>query len=209
MRTPEGSFYYPNKMGRIILVAMEEIIGHSGINSVLNLVSLSSFIDHYPPPNQELRFPFELVSRIQFGLEEAYGPRGGRGVSLRVGRACFRYGLKEFGALMGLTDMAFRLLPLQTKLKLGIQSFADIFNKYSDQRVRVEEDAEHFYWHIERCPVCWDRQAEAPICHLAVGLLQESLYWAGSGKFFEVEEMHCIACGDETCTIKIDKLPMS
>jgi len=209
MSTPAATFYYPNKMGRIILVGMEEIIGKRGVNAVLNLISLSAFIGHYPPPKQDLAFPFEFVSRIQHGLEEAYGPRGGRGVSLRVGRACFRHGLKEFGALMGLTDLAFRLLPPQTKLKLGIQSFADIFNKYSDQRVRVVEDETYFYWHIERCPVCWERQADAPACHLAVGLLQESLYWASSGKFFEVEETHCVACGDPACTIAINKTPMS
>jgi predicted hydrocarbon binding protein len=209
MSSPEVQFYYPDRMGRIILVGMEEIIGKRGVNALLNLVSLSTFIDHYPAHTQTLKFPFEYVSRIQYGLEETYGPRGGRGVSLRVGRACFRHGLKEFGALMGLTDLAFRLLPLNTKIKLGIQSFADIFNKYSDQRVRVEEDAGHFYWHIERCPVCWGRQADAPICHLAVGLLQESLYWASSGKFFDIEETHCIARGDATCTIMIDKNPMS
>jgi predicted hydrocarbon binding protein len=196
-------------MGRIILMGMEEIIGKRGVNAVLNLVALPTFIGNYPAQTQSLNFPFEYVSQLQYGLEESYGPRGGRGVSLRVGRACFRHGLKEFGTLMGLTDLAFRLLPLHTKMKLGIQSFADIFNKYSDQRVRVEEDADYFFWHIERCPICWARQADEPICHLAVGLLQESLYWVSSGKFFDVEETRCIARGDSACTIQINKNPMS
>jgi predicted hydrocarbon binding protein len=209
MSTPVATLYYPNRMGRIILLAMEEIIGHNGINAVLNLASLSTLINNYPPHNQELQFSFEVVSRIQHALEEAYGPRGGRGVSMRVGRACFRHGLREFGPLMGLTDVAFRLLPMQTKLKLGTQSFAEIFNRYSDQRVRVEEDDDRIYWHIERCPVCWQRHSDEPVCQLAIGILQEALYWASSGRFFDIEETHCIARGDSTCTIRIDKVPMS
>jgi predicted hydrocarbon binding protein len=44
---------------------------------------------------------------------------------------------------------------------------------------------------------------------MAVGLLQESLYWMSGGKFFSVEETRCIACGDSECNIVIEKLPMS
>jgi len=46
-------------------------------------------------------------------------------------------------------------------------------------------------------------------CHLAVGLLQEALYWVSGGKFFNIEETQCIACGDATCTIMIDQNPMT
>jgi predicted hydrocarbon binding protein len=142
-------------------------------------------------------------------LEEMYGPRGGRGLALRVGRASFQYGLREFGPLFGLTDITFRLLPLQTKLKVGADSFADIFNKNSDQRVHVDHDEKRLYWHIDRCPVCWGRHTDGPVCYLAVGILQEALYWVSGGKFFHVEQTHCIASGDPSCTIVIDKNPLS
>ena len=46
-----------------------------------------------------------------------------------------------------------------------------------------------------------------PVCHLAVGLLQEALYWVSGGKVFNVEEKTCIAAGDATCTIEIDANP--
>jgi len=35
------------------------------------------------------------------GLETVYGARGGRGIALRIGRATFSMGLKNFGALAG------------------------------------------------------------------------------------------------------------
>jgi len=117
--------------------------------------------------------------------------------------------LREFGPIFGLTDLAFRLLPLKTKLKVGAASFAEIFNKFTDQRVRLEDKGEVLLWHIEICPVCWQRNSGTAACQMAVGLLQEALYWVSGGKYFNVEETHCIAKGDKTCTIAIDKTPMS
>jgi len=201
-------YYYPNRFGWVILLAMEEILGHSGVNAVLNLVNLPEYINHSPPYNQDLYFPFKHIGQVQVGLEGAYRPRAGRGLAVRIGRACLRYGLREFGPELGLTDMAFRLLPLQTKLKNGSEAFAALFNNHTDQRVQLERDEKFIYWHIERCPLCWERQAEAPCCHLAVGLLQEALFWVSGGKYFEVEEKKCLACGDSTCTIVIDRTPM-
>ena len=111
--------------------------------------------------------------------------------------------------MLGLTEIAFRLLPLPTKLHTGVKTFADLFNKHTDQKVRVEEKDNKIFWHIERCPLCWERKAEEPICHLAVGLLQEALYWVSGGKVFNVEETACIARGDAACTIVIDQTPLS
>ncbi len=201
-------FFFSNKMGRIILQAMEEVIGHIGVNAVLNLANLNYRINNYPPNDLEKSVNFSEVSKIQDALEGLYGPRGGRGLALRTGRVCFKYGLREFGPLLGVNDIAFRLLPLDPKLRTGADLFAEAFNKYSDQKVRVVEQAEHFLWHIDRCPICWKRHTDTPACHLAVGVLQESLYWASGGKVFNVEETSCIAMGDPACTIMIEKKPL-
>jgi predicted hydrocarbon binding protein len=203
------SFFYPQKMGRIIFIGMEEVIGTSGVDAVLRLASLESFIKNYPAATGERAFPFATVSLLQSTLEQVYGPRGGRGLALRVGRGCFKYGLKEYGSMLGLTEMAFRLLSLSTKLHTGTKTFADLFNKYTDQKVLVEEIDNKILWHIERCPLCWERKSDEPICHLAVGLLQEALYWLSGGKIFNVEETACIARGDAACTITIDQTPLS
>ncbi len=202
-------YFYPQSMGRIILLGMEEVLGHEGIRSILRLASLTSYIDQYPTARTDRAFSFGTVSHLIESLEQAYGPQGGRGTALRVGRSCFQYGLREYGLQLGVTEMAYRLLPLPLKLRAGAQAFADLFNKQTDQRVRVEDKGNKLYWHIERCPVCWDRHTHEPVCHLAVGLLQESLYWISGGKLFNVEEVTCIACGDNTCTIVIDQTPIA
>jgi predicted hydrocarbon binding protein len=205
----QPSYHYPNKMGRIILLALEEILGRTGIHAVLNQMKMSYLINNYPPSNLDREFSFETLSNIQQGLESIYGPRAGQGLALRSGQACFKYGLREFGPMLGITDMAFRLLPLPTKISNGARIFADTFNKFTDQQVRIEENETQIHWHIERCPICWERTTNRPGCGLAVGLLQEALYWTSGGKYFVLKETACIAQGDETCTILIEKEPVN
>jgi predicted hydrocarbon binding protein len=204
-----SDFFYPQRMGRIILQSMEEVMGRPGVHAILNLASYGEFIENYPPASADRSFPFESVSGIQTALEQAFGPRGGRGLALRIGRACFNYGLREYGPQLGLSELAFRLLPLHTKMRSAMRSFADLFNHHTDQIVRVEEGEEELFWHIERCPLCWERHSADPVCHLALGLLQESLYWLSSGKIFEVEETRCIARGDPACTFRIGRQPIA
>jgi predicted hydrocarbon binding protein len=204
----EVTYYYPNKMGRIILTAMEVIMGRHGVNAVLNLAHLYDRVNNYPPNNLELGFSFEEVSAIQQTLDDMYGVRGGRGLMLRAGRETWKYALKEFVPVLGITDLATRILPLGIKMKIGLEVFAETFNKFTDQRVQLGEDERGYLWIIKRCPVCWNRTSEAPCCHLAVGLLEQSLDWVSRGRRFHVEEASCIATGDETCTIVISKKPI-
>jgi predicted hydrocarbon binding protein len=201
-------YYYPNRMGRIILLSMEEVMGRTGVNAVLHLAELPSLIENYPPDNTSLAFSFSTVSHLTRILEQAYGPHGGRGLALRIGRASFNYGVRQYGTQMGLTEMAFRLLPLPAKLHAGAKAFAELFNKFTDQQVRVEIEDGKILWHIDRCPLCWERKTHEAVCHLAVGLLQEALYWVSGGKVFNVEEQTCIAAGDPACTIVIDQTPI-
>jgi len=94
------------------------------------------------------------------------------------------------------------------KLKGGAEAFAEVFNRFSDQRVVVTDEEDQMVWQNIRCPMCWGRKTDSASCHLAVGILQESLYWVSGGKHFDVVQTTCAAMGDETCTFVIDKKPM-
>lgn len=206
--TISQNYYYPNKMGRIVLLAMEEILGHDGINSVLDLADLTGLISNYPPDNLDRQFRFEHIGKMHSALEDLYGSRSGRGLALRSGRSCLKHGLREFGSLIGMNDLTFRLLPLGEKVRVGTKLLADTFNYYSDQRVRLDETENQYHWFIDRCPMCWSRKSDAPVCHMAVGILQEALFWISGGKHFPVEEIACIAMGDPHCLIVIGKKPI-
>ena len=201
------TYYYPNKIGRIIFRSMEEILGRNGLTAVLNLSELHHYVNNPPPDDMDLNFRFETLSRMQQAMENLYGVRGGLGLALRTGRACMKYGLPEFGGLMGIRDLSFQLLPLQMKLKVGAEAFAWTLSELTDQVVSYSEEADRVMWIIERCPICWQRTTDYVSCHLAVGFLQEALYWMSGGSYFNIEEVNCIARGDQTCTIAIDKAP--
>lgn len=203
------AYLYPNRMGRILLESMEEVMGRTGLNALLNLAGQSAWIQELPPADSREGIPFSTISSLLNRLETDYGPRGGRGIAIRIGRTAFKYGMREYGSRLGLTETAFRLLPTGVKIRTGGRILADLFNRETDQRVSVDEKDGKLLWIIERCPICWGRHADAPVCHLAVGMLQESLYWLSSGKIFNVEEIRCIAKGDPTCTMEIDSTPLA
>jgi hypothetical protein len=203
-----SGYFYPNRMTRIFLQAMEEIMGKNGLNAVLNMAKLSYLIDNYPPDNLEKEFDFAAFTALNAALEEMYGPRGGRGLALRGGRASFARGLQGFGAMAGVGDLAFRVLPLGAKLKMGLPAVAGIFTQVSDQISRVEEKGDHFDYFIDRCPLCWTRKTDKPVCHVSTGVLQEALRWVSGGKEFRVDETACIAMGDKSCVFAVYKEPV-
>lgn len=205
----EASQYtFANKMGQIVYLAMEEVIGRSGVSAILNLARLQERIDHYPPNNFDREFSFDELGQLLQALEEMYGPRSGHGLARRIGRACFQLGVKDLGPVLGVADLTFRVLPLRMKVKVGFEVLIRMFDRFSDHQVRLEESEQYFKWIIERCGLCWGRHCDSPCCHLAVGILDEGLYWLSGGKSFYLEEESCIAAGDETCTILIGKQPL-
>ena len=205
---PPSGYYYPNRIARIYLRAMEEVMGPNGLKALLNLIGLVKYTKEFPPNNLKREFDFSDFASINQGVFDIYGLRGGRGLSLRGGRATFDKGLKDFGALAGVGDFAFKVLPLGTKLRVGLPALARIFSQFSDQISYVENYNDHFLYYIERCPVCWGRHSDQPICFVARGLLQESLKWVSGGLDFRVDEIECIATGGSSCLFRIDKEPI-
>jgi len=205
---PKSEYYYANKIARITLQALEEVMGKNGLNAILNLAHLPHLIGNLPPDNLGREFNFADFSAFNLALEEMYGPRGGRGLALRAGRAAFADALRNFGALAGAGDLAFKVLPLYAKMRLGIPAMARIFSQISDQYSTVREQENEFIYTIHRCPVCWGRTADKPVCFVAVGLLQEGLKWLSGGNEFRVNESQCVAVGDEVCEFVIQKTPI-
>ena len=203
-----SSHFFPNKMGRIVLLALEEVMGVNRLNAVLSLARLQHLIAAYPPNDFGRAFSFDELGRLFQALDEMYGPRGGRGIALRAGHSAFRHGIRDFGPILGVADVAFRLLPLRAKLKTGIEAMAQTFNQFSDQAVRLGENEQYFQWRMNPCGVCWGRKSDSPCCHLSVGILEEGLYWSSGGKTFYVEETTCIAAGEPECTIVVRKAPL-
>jgi predicted hydrocarbon binding protein len=202
------TYYFPNRLGRIMLLALEEVLGKNGLTALLNLSSLSHLINNYPSNTNDKVISFEVISRLQYALEQGYGPQGGRGLALRAGRVFFSKGLREYGPDLGLNDTAFRLQPPDLKLMDVLYSLTDFFNQNTNQKVVLEDNEQNILWRIKCCPWCWGRQEVEPACYMAVGMIQEALYWVSGGKIYNVVEETCIAQGDSSCIIFIERKPM-
>ena len=204
-----SGYYYPNLIAKIYLEAIEEIMGANGIKALLNMANMPQLIENYPPGNLSKEFDFADFAHLNEAMEQMYGHRGGRALSLRAGRKAFDQGLKNFGAMVGVADKTFRLLPLKLRMKVGLGAMARAFSSTSDQISYVEEEEDRFVYVIERCPVCWGRHAESPICHAAMGIIQEGVNWGTGGMQFKTAEVTCIAKGDPSCKFTISKEPFA
>ena len=201
----ELRYYLANKMARTYLLALQDVLGKNGINAVLNQAGQRQRIGNYPPDNLDLGWGFDEMGKVNEALDRVYGDPEGRDLSRRAGQEWFSYVLKDFGAILGVADVALRLLPLGIKIKMGLNALAEMFSTTGDQLVRVEEEEHRLHYEVHRCPECWGRSAQAPICHANLGLVQESLHWVTGGKKTQVEELWCVAKGDPSCTFVVDK----
>jgi predicted hydrocarbon binding protein len=208
MAEDKSSYFYPNRIGRILLRRMEESMGLKTLLSVLDDANLTDLANNYPPPDMELLFPFSAVSALQQSVEQVSGTEQGRQINREVGHAMLEGGLNGFDPILGIADLSERVLPTGMKVRVALDTFADVFNRFSDQVVKLSEDTHNYLWIIERCPVCWGRHTDAPCCHLAVGILERGLSWATGGAAFQVEETECVAAGGNSCIIGVSKLPI-
>ncbi len=203
-----GTYAFPDKITRIFLEALDEVVGKAGMNAVMNLARLSVWLNSPPPPDFNPGITFAEMARLMAALEEFYGPRAGRELALRTGRACFKYGVQDIRGLLGGADVALRFMPLGLRMRIGLEVLAEIFNRYSDLHVTLGENAVDFFWVMDRCGFCWGRDTGQVACALPVGLIEETLYWISGGRRFAVEEISCVAAGESVCTVRISRQPL-
>lgn len=206
---PPSGYYLSNRLGRVFLESMEETIGRNGLNALLNLTESGHYIENPPANDLALGFDLATASNLNKALDMIYGPRGARGLALRSGRAMYDRIADAFDVPIGFNDLAFRLLPLQTRLKIGVPALARVLTQHSDQTHRAVDRGTYFDYAIERCAVCWGQEATTPICHMTVGLLQEALSVYGRGQEFRVLQTECRAAGAASCVFRIDKEPIA
>ena len=198
----------PNILVWIIIQAMGDVIGDDDSKVVLKEALLLDQLSDSAPDQMNPQFEFDQICKIMVAMETIYGPRAGRGLTIRIGRSSFSYILREYGKLLGFIDQSYKLLPWNEKINHVIRSLAKVFNSATTQKVSVNDEPTQLTLNIENCGVCWERISDVPICYLVTGMIHEALYWASSGKYFAVEETECQAMGYSSCKIVISRLPL-
>jgi hypothetical protein len=207
-QTHQDDYFCLNKVVLNTLIALEELLGKNGIQSVLSKANLSQLIDNYPTDDLEKNLSFTDFRSLFLALEVIYGLRGARSLAIKTGGYVFDAVYKNFGAISSMGDPAFTVLPLEIKLRVGIFAISKSISHISDQKVVFSEQADQLIYTVHNCPVCWQRsESEKPVCFFTVGLLQEALKWISGGLCFNIHELKCHAMGDDVCEFEIQKEP--
>lgn len=206
--TADHRTHYPSPMANIILRSFEEILGEPGFSNLLAQVGLEHLKGPLADEGELEGLGFDELAALNAAMERRFGLNAGRGMAVRAGRVCFRAGLKRFGGELGLSAQAFRLLPLEAKLRRAATALANTLNRQTGQEVTLEFDDDAHRLKVGRCAVCWDRTADSACCHLTVGLIQESLFWLSGGHSYPVEETQCLAAGGDACVFEIGRQPI-
>jgi hypothetical protein len=203
----DGTF--PNKISRILLLALRDVIGENAMDTVLTTAHLPDWIGVDPPADFSAGLTFVELGRIFEALEGIYGVHGGRQVARQAGRKSFKYWVEGLKGVMGFVDVAFRLLPLSIRARIGMEVLSEIFNRYAGQRVTLGEADDGYFFLLDRSGFCQGRRTDAPACAFPAGVLEETLFWVSLGHRFMVEETTCVACGDPVCTFYVGQTPFN
>jgi predicted hydrocarbon binding protein len=195
----------PDRFGRAFLLAMQEVMGEHSLQATLELAHLHRFHVNLPSEALTRSLDFSIFSALNLAMDEMYGGRGGRGMALRAGRAWLARGMLQFGALAGMADPAFRALPLDERLRVGLKALAAVLSHFSDQQCSTEDTPSSVRFIIHDSAMCWGQTAPRPICHPYVGLLQETARYAANGREHNVREIQCRASGADRCIFVINK----
>lgn len=207
MLEPSG-LYYPYRLTRYFLLGMQDVLGAEGLDTILGLAGLATYLNDLPPDTLERKFDFAYLAALSGALEEWYGARGGRGLALRTGRSWFTQGFQSFGAFAGMAHPAFQALPQPSRAQMGLKTLTTVFNQYTDQTTKLKVHETTYTVTVEVSPMAWGRQADKPVCHALVGLLQECMHYASGGFEYHVHESECRAAGHDDCLFVINQKPI-
>ena len=185
---------------RRLLLAIQDVMGQSGLATVLRQAGIQRFAASLPPDNNETALhAAEYASLIQ-AIENYYG-RGARGTLIRVGYASF----DRLVATRRLTAAAYRLLfqvvPLRLRQQLALRWLA---GEIAGRGGRVTLDAgDHRLTLVDHeSDATVGRRRDSEICWVTLGEIQEALRW-GTGREYDVRELTCRATGAPACRFEI------
>jgi len=176
-----------------------------GAREILGAEKLAFFTADFRPNGRQA--PAAAAALLSH-LEETYGAVGGGGLTQRIGRAMFRYGLKDIGEQVGFRDMGFRILPSPRRVENALRILACFLTDIIGEPVQIFDQGTAWTVQMACCPPPGSPAASHLYGNLATGLIQELTSWAGGGRYFSVAETACRAAGATACVFQVDKKPL-
>jgi hypothetical protein len=190
----------PNARMRRFMLAVQEVMGRSGLTTVLRQGRLQRYVGHLPPDNNRTHiYAFEYAALVQ-AIENYYG-RGARGSLIRIGHSAFAQLVQSRRLTAFLYRLAFLVTPPYTRKLMALRWLAQEM-AYPAGQVTVHLDDRHIAFVDREGDLTYGRTRDSEICWVTVGEIQEAVKWA-TGLEHLVEEKNCKARGDPVCRFDI------
>lgn len=148
------------------------------------------------------------INTLQPILERIYGSHVGRGLAVRIGRACFKHLLQAFSPGLGLNSSVFRLLPWRSKLSKGSEIITGMLEDFTHQQVEMKSADQAITWKITSSARNILPESADPIGMIVVGMLQEAFSWMSAGRYFSLDERCDLVDDQAVCKITVDLDPL-
>jgi len=142
----------------------------------------------------------ETYARIQKAMRAYYG-RGARSMLLRVGRLLWGRLLQAASIPEKTTAQFIRTLPAAMRGKAALELLARFMGEKTGS-VTVQTVDSNLLLADHISAACLGQAEASPVCHVTLGLIQESLFWA-TARDHDVAEVACRAAGGNNCEFKI------
>jgi len=190
----------PNARVRRLMLAIQDVMGQSGLTTILRQSGLQRFAGALPPANGEPGLHAAEYAALMQAIENYYG-RGARGTLTRVGYAAFNHLVAGRRLMAAGYRAVFRFVPLQTRQLLTLKWLAREMAGRGG-RVTVYLDDSHISLVDYESDATVGRRRDSEICWETVGEIQEALKW-GTGREYDVSERNCKAKGDPACRFEV------
>lgn len=198
----KSGFLLPNKFARHFLLALEDLAGKHGLVATLNIAHLSEWASDYPADDWSREVDHAEVSALHSALEDLFGPKGGRGLARQAASSSFH---TIFEALEPFQVIAASIeeKPFEEMGLRGLNALSQALTSNAEIESTVREVDGGWQFDLVRCPVCWSRKSESPVCSSIGGLIEECLRWCTGGQVFQAVETFCISQGAQACVFLI------
>ncbi|MBU7043374.1 MAG: hypothetical protein HXS47_07255 [Theionarchaea archaeon] len=114
-----------NLIMHIYLHTIQDLVGPNGLTSILNYAHLESYIDAFPPANDELAIPVKDMSHLYHSLIDLFGKKGARSLQLSGGREIMKYVLEKLPTVLKALQLSSRILSESRKMRVALEKFVE------------------------------------------------------------------------------------